>query len=195
MVVLTRLFISVAIHSHGMHASGDHIWPVCSYESHLPQLQCIVLSKPCIPHCKKAFIILTITFVTRIARIVPCGSQLWQYNTHGVQEQLKLLQGLGSLLRHQISAIHNKRALFPCLSCELQYSYLSVTCFNHNEWLVTRHELIILFSTLLFYPLIPTKLPYYSPSYIWLFSLYSLGRDWLWIIHLGPLSFSLSFRW
>ena len=113
MVVLTRLFISVAIHSHGMHASGDHIWPVCSYESHLPQLQCIVLSKPCIPHCKKAFIILTIAFVTRIARIVPCGSQLWQYNTHGVQEQLKLLQGLGSLLRHQVSAIHNKSALFP----------------------------------------------------------------------------------
>ena len=27
---------------------------------------------------------------------------------HGVQEQLKLLQGLGSLLRHQISAIHNE---------------------------------------------------------------------------------------
>ena len=30
--------------------------------------------------------------------IVPCGSQLWQYKTHGVQEMLKLLQGLGSLL-------------------------------------------------------------------------------------------------
>jgi len=30
--------------------------------------------------------------------IVLCGSQLWQYNTHGIQEQLKLLQGLGSLL-------------------------------------------------------------------------------------------------
>ena len=40
--------------------------------------------------------------------IVPCGNQLWQYNTHGLQEQLKLLHGLGSLHRHQISAIHNK---------------------------------------------------------------------------------------
>ena len=36
-----------------------------------------------------------------------------QYRAHGVQEQLNLLQGLGSLLRHQISATHIKRALFP----------------------------------------------------------------------------------
>jgi len=33
-----------------------------------------------------------------LTRIVLCGSQLWAVNTHGVQEQLKLLQGLGSLL-------------------------------------------------------------------------------------------------
>ena len=53
--------------------------------------------------------------------IVPCGSQLWQYNTHGVQEQLMLLEGLGSLLRHQISAIHNKD---PChVNCST-YTYL-----------------------------------------------------------------------
>jgi len=62
--------------------------------------------------------------------IVPCGNQLWQYNTHGVLEQLKLLQGLGiNLLRHQISAIHNK-GFVPSqrsLSCELRYSYRTHT--------------------------------------------------------------------
>jgi len=36
-----------------------------------------------------------------------------QYSAHGVQELLNLLQGLGSLLRHQISATHSKRVLFP----------------------------------------------------------------------------------
>ena len=64
--------------------------------------------------------ILTIAFVTRVAT-VDQNSPLWQpamgskTHNHGVQEKLKLLQGMGSLLRHQISAIHNKKALFPSL--------------------------------------------------------------------------------
>jgi len=31
-----------------------------------------------------------------------------QYNTHGAHKQLKLLQGLANLLRHQKSAIHQQ---------------------------------------------------------------------------------------
>jgi len=65
------------------------------------------------------------------------NSPLWQpamaiYNTHGVQEQLKLLQGLGSLLRHQINAIHNK--VTKILVLWTAVLYLSVTCFNRNKW-------------------------------------------------------------
>jgi len=42
---------------------------------------------------------------------------------HKLQEQLNMLQGLGSLARHQISAIHRKRALFPYNdSCPVNYS-------------------------------------------------------------------------
>jgi len=65
-------------------------------------------------------VILTIAFVTRVAT-VDYNSPLWQpacngqYNPHGGQEQLKLLQGLGSLLRNQIGAIRTQeRTLFPC---------------------------------------------------------------------------------
>jgi len=48
--------------------------------------------------------------------LVPCDSQLWAYNaTHGAQEQLNLLQRLGSLLRGLL-------ILFPHKDCELQYS-------------------------------------------------------------------------
>jgi len=49
-------------------------------------------------HCKKAFVILT-------TAIVP----LWQpaMSIQHTWSTGKLLQGLGSLLRHQISAIHN----------------------------------------------------------------------------------------
>ena len=72
-----------------------------------------------------------------LTRIVPCGSQLWAVKHIWSIGKLMLLQGLGSLLRHQISAIHNKRALFPSLQRALiiimmwtAYSYLSVTCFN-----------------------------------------------------------------
>ena len=79
-----------------------------------------------------------------LTRIVPCGSQLWAVKHHGVQENLKLqlLQGMGSLLRHQISAIHNKRALFPSLQRALimmwtAYSGLSVTCFK--QWVAENH--------------------------------------------------------
>ena len=71
--------------------------------------------------------------------IVPkaCGRQLWQYNTRGVQEQLTLLQELGSLLRHQISVIHNKGhySLTKILVMRTAVLYLSVTCYNHNELL------------------------------------------------------------
>ena len=38
-----------------------------------------------------------------------------KYNIHGVQEQLKLLQGLGSLLRHQISAIYTTKDIVEWL--------------------------------------------------------------------------------
>jgi len=67
--------------------------------------------------------------------IVPCGSQLWQYNTHGVHEQLKLLQGLGSLLRHQISAIHNKGHCSLAKILVMWTAVLIPICdlFNHNE--------------------------------------------------------------
>ena len=65
------------------------------------------------------------------------GSQLWQYNTHGVQEQLKFLQGLGSLLRHQISAIHNKGHCSLPKNLVMRSAVLIPICdlFNHNEWL------------------------------------------------------------
>jgi len=52
--------------------------------------------------------------------------------THGVQEQLKLLQWLGSLLSHQISAIHNK-GIVP-LQRSSTHTYL--TCLNHKVTLV-----------------------------------------------------------
>jgi len=68
-------------------------------------------------HCKKAFVTLTIAFVTRVAT-VDQNSPLWQpamgSKTH-MKYRKSLLQGMGSLLRHQISAIHNKKALFPTL--------------------------------------------------------------------------------
>ena len=73
-----------------------------------------------------------------LTRIVPCGSQLWQYNTHGVHEQLKLLlQGLGSLVRHKISAIHNKGHCSPAKIFVMWTAVLIPICdlFNHNEWL------------------------------------------------------------
>ena len=61
--------------------------------------------------CKKAFVILTIAFVIRVAT-VDQNSPLWQPVQHtwstGTAE---VFTGAG---RHQISAIHNKRALFPC---------------------------------------------------------------------------------
>jgi len=56
----------------------------------------------------------TIAFVTRVAT-VDQNSPLWlpamgsKTHMEYMQEKLKLLQGIGSLLRHQISAIHNKR--------------------------------------------------------------------------------------
>ena len=62
-----------------------------------------------------------------------------QYNTHGVQEQLKLLQGLGSLLRHQISIIHNKghcslaNSLNSLVNCST-HTYLWPVSTNINEW-------------------------------------------------------------
>jgi len=46
--------------------------------------------------------------LTRNSPMHVAAIYIWQYNTHGEKEQLKLLQGLGSLLRHQVSAIHNK---------------------------------------------------------------------------------------
>ena len=48
-----------------------------------------------------------------------------QYNTHGAQEQLKLLQGLGNLLRHQISALHNKTATHWLKQVTDKYEYCS----------------------------------------------------------------------
>ena len=79
----------------------------------------------------KGFVILTIVFPTRIetvemllwddTRIFPCDSQLWAIQW--LQEKLNMLQRLGSLLGHQISAIHSKRALFPYNdSCHVNYS-------------------------------------------------------------------------
>jgi len=76
-------------------------------------------------HCKKGFVILTIIFFTRVAtvdmvlgkdtRIVSHG-QLWAIQcTWSIVATgtIKLLQRLGRLLGHQISAVCSKRALFP----------------------------------------------------------------------------------
>jgi len=60
-----------------------------------------------------------------------------QYNTHGAHKQLKLLQGLANLLRHQISAIHNQRATHWLKQVTDKYEY----CSSHakdlweGEWL------------------------------------------------------------
>jgi len=59
--------------------------------------------------------------------IVPCDSQLWviQCTWSIGLGTTELLQGLESLLRGQISAIHRKKGIVPLqisLSGELQYS-------------------------------------------------------------------------
>ena len=72
-------------------------------------------------------LLLELQLLTRMSLVAASNGQY----THGVQEQLKLLQGLGSLLSHQISAIHNK-GIVP-LQRSSTHTYL--TCLNHNEWL------------------------------------------------------------
>ena len=89
-----------------------------NYYRRAPFPVCLTICLPMSPHmhhCEKAFVI-TIAFVTRVAtvRIVPCGSQLWAIQHTWSTGTAEVVQGLGGLLRHQINAIHNKRALFPC---------------------------------------------------------------------------------
>ena len=71
--------------------------------------------------------------------IVPCGSQLWAIQHTWSTGTTAVATRAGKFVRHQVSAMHNKRALFPCkdpchVSCNTR-TYVSVTCFNHSSQL------------------------------------------------------------
>ena len=65
-------------------------------------------------HCKKHLLFWQLHFSPELQllnRIVPCGSQLWAIQHTWSTGTAEVVTRAG---RHQISAIHNKRALFPC---------------------------------------------------------------------------------
>ena len=71
-----------------------------------------------------------------LSRIVPCGSQLWAIQHTWSTGTAEVATRAGKFAKHQISGIHNKRALFSCNDpCHVNCSIIPI-CDLFNQWVV-----------------------------------------------------------